>query len=234
MPKGFGGDSEVTDFQLISRLERLAQPVTVRDLAARLEWSRGKVDGALHRTQDQVAIVKVSSPKGQSRRYVGLPNQTYWREFYAQKVEREQNIIVNDSRGVCTDYVRSSGLLDDSRFLDYQRSVQNLTIQLKEKKSYIENLEKQLVEIQILDPQVLDTIKQNMPAINQAAIRRNITPGELLEAGIRYFINPSFESLVKMVAIIIDDSKKGADSFEGMAARSIMKRAGLEIPDRGE
>ncbi|MFW9854021.1 MAG: hypothetical protein ACFFFG_03145 [Candidatus Thorarchaeota archaeon] len=234
MPKGFGGDSEVTDFQLISRLERLTHPVTVRNLATRLEWSRGKVDGALTRRQDQVAVVKVSSPKGQSRRFVGLPNQPYWREFYEQKIEKEQNIIVNDSQGVCSDYTRSGSSLDDSRLFDYQQSVQNLTTRLKEKNIYIENLEKQLAEIQVFDPQLLDIINQNMPAINKAALRRNITPSELLEAGVRYFINPSFEALVKMVAIIIDDSKKGTDSFEGMAARSIMKRAGLEIPDRGE
>jgi DNA-binding transcriptional regulator GbsR (MarR family) len=235
------GDSAVTDFQLISRLQRVTQPLTVREIATRLEWSRGKVDGALNRIQDQIAVVKVTSPKGQSHRYVGLPNKPYWRGFYEQTIEKEQNIIVNDLRGVCRDYAVDSKPLDDSRLFDYQQSVQNLTAQLKDKTTYIDNLETQLAEIQakylavpIIDPQLLDIINQNMPAINQAAAQRNIAPVELVSRGIGYFLNPSFESLVKMVAIIIDDAKKGTDSFEGMAARSILKRAGLEVPDQGE
>lgn len=234
MPKG---DSAVTDFELLSRLDRLIRPITVRNLAIKLEWSRGKVDGALNRVTDQIAIVKVTSPKGQARRYVGLPNQPYWRGFVGN-IEEQENIIVNDPRGVCRDYFQSSEPLDDSRLSDYQKSVTNLTTQLKDREAYITNLEKHLAEIQakylavpVTDPQVLDIINQNMPEINQAAAQRNISPAEILEAGIRYFVNPSFESLVKMVAVVIDDSKKGTDSFEGMAARSIMKRAGIDVKE---
>ncbi|MHA2248218.1 MAG: hypothetical protein ACXADY_24930, partial [Candidatus Hodarchaeales archaeon] len=176
MPKG---NAEVTDQILRSKIESFERPVTINDLTSRLNWSRGKIDGSINRLQEkkEVAVVKVSLPKGQRRRYVGLPYKTYWQRFYEQLIVQDKNILLNDPVGVLKDLSPQISLLQSSLVEELQKTVDNLYRTLKDRELQIEFLKQQaLDDSPDIDPSIIQVLKEQQDLINTAANSRNITP----------------------------------------------------------
>jgi DNA-binding transcriptional regulator GbsR (MarR family) len=240
MPKG---DATTTDKKFLARLEKFSRPVTVNELTSRLRWSRGKIDGAINRLQDKksVAVVKVSFPRGQRMRYIGLPNKPYWEGFYTQMIVEQQNVLVNDSLGILSSYGGSEEHIIETQsetLRNYQKTVDNLRLQLIKNEQSIKDLQQQLVDknqqIQDLeqqrsriDPSIAQVIEEHLNLISEAANQKGFSPAELLENRIPLILNENIDLFSKIVSIVADDSRKEDDSIEGTAARSILRRAGL-------
>lgn len=254
MPKG---DATTTDSKLLARLEKFSRPVTANELSSRLRWSRGKIDGALNRLQNKntVAIVKISEKEGQRMRFIGLPNKSYWKSFYTHMIVQQRNVLVNDSLGVLNSYSRPEEHLSEAQnqlLKDYQKTVENLQLDLKKSDDKINTLQQQLInkeddlrnlqqqvfdknrQIQDfeqqrsrIDPSIAQVIEEHLNLISEAAIQKGFSPAELLENRIPLILNENIDVFSKIVSIVADDSRKEDDSIEGTAARSILRRAGL-------
>lgn len=225
MPKG---NAEVTDQVLFSKLELLERPVTINDLTSRLSWSRGKVDGAINRLHEKnkVAVVKVSLPKGQRRRYVGLSNKTYWQRFYQEIIVQEKNILLNDPLGVLKNSTPQIGPLDASLVEELQKTINNLYRTLEDRELQIEILKQQTLDNSTeIDPSIIKVIKEQLDLITTAANQRNISPAELLKSGIPQIIDPNFDLITKIVTVVINESRSEVDSIERTVARTFLRRA---------
>jgi DNA-binding transcriptional regulator GbsR (MarR family) len=225
MPKGV---AKVTDQILHSKLESFERPVTINDLTSRLNWSRGKVDGAINRLQDkkEVAVVKVSLPKGQRRRYIGLPQKSYWLRFYEDIIVQEKNILLNDPLGVINNYLPRSSSIEKSQMKEIQETVESLYQTLKERDSQIKLLKKQALGNGIqIDPAIIQVVNDQMDLITSAANQRNIAPAELLRSGIPQIADPNFDLIMKIVSVVINESRSEIDSIERTVARTFLRRA---------
>ncbi|MFX0016759.1 MAG: hypothetical protein ACFFB2_17240 [Promethearchaeota archaeon] len=225
MPKG---NAEVTDHILHSKIESFERPVTVNDLKSRLNWSRGKIDGSLNRLQekDKVAMVKVSLPKGQRRRYVGLPHKTYWKRFYQQIIAQEKNILLNDPLGVLKDSIPETSHLNTSLMEELQKTVNNLYRTLEDRELQIKFLKQQTLDnSNQIDPSIIMVLKEQMELITLAANQRNISPAELLKSSIPQIADPNFDLITKIVTVVINESRSEVDSIERTVARTFLRRA---------
>lgn len=225
MPKG---NAKVTDQILHSKLESFERPVTINDLTSRLNWSRGKVDGAINRLQNlkEVAVIKVSLPKGQRRRYIGLPKKTYWQRFYQDIIVQEKNILLNDPLGVLNSFLSQTSPLKMVLVDELQKTVDSLYQTLKERDSQIELLKKQALGggTQI-DPSIIQVLEEQLDLITSAANQRNITPAELLRSGIPQIADPNFDLIMKIVSVVINESRSDIDTIERTVARTLLRRA---------
>ncbi len=225
LPKG---NAEVTDQMLHSKLESFERPVTINDLTSRLNWSRGKVDGAINRLQDKnkVAVVKVSLPKGQRRRYIGLPHKAYWQRFYQNIIVQEKNILLNDPLGVLKDSIPQTNPLNTSLVEELQKTVNNLYRTLEDRELQIKFLKQEALENSgQIDPMIIKVIKEQLDLITTAANQRNITPAELLKSGIPQIADPNFDLITKIVTVVINESRSEVDSIERTVARTFLRRA---------
>ena len=225
LPKG---NAEVTDQILRSRIETFERPITINELASRLNWSRGKIDGSLNRLQEkkEVATVKVSLPKGQRRRYVGLPHKTYWEQFYQQLIIQEKNILINDPLGVFKDTLSQTSPLQSSLIEELQKTVDNLYRTLKDRELQIEFLKKQALDISSdIDPSLIQVLKEQQDLITTAANQRGITSAELLKSSIPQIADPNFDLITKIVTVVINESRSEVDSIERTVARTFLRRA---------
>ncbi|UCG00419.1 MAG: hypothetical protein JSW11_12310 [Candidatus Heimdallarchaeota archaeon] len=225
MPKG---NAEVTDQILRSRIETFERPITINELASRLNWSRGKIDGSINRLQEkkEVATVKVSLPKGQRRRYIGLPHKTYWEQFYQQIIVQEKNILINDPLGVFKDTVSQINPLQSSLVEELQKTVDNLYRTLKDRELQIEFLKKQALDISSdIDPSIIQVLKEQQDLITTAANQRGITSAELLKSSIPQIADPNFDLITKIVTVVINESRSEVDSIERTVARTFLRRA---------
>lgn len=222
------GNAEVTDQLLHSKIESFERPVTINDLASRLNWSRGKIDGSINRLQEkrEVAVVKVSLPKGQRRRYVGLPYKTYWQRFYKQIIIQEKNILLNDPLGVLKDSTPQISPLQSSLVEELQKTVDNLYRTLKDRELQIEFLRQQAIDNSSgIDPLIIQVLKDQQDLISTAANQRNITPAELLKLSIPQIADPNFDLITKIVSVVINESRSEIDSIERTVARTFLRRA---------
>ena len=225
LPKG---NAEVTDQILLSKIETFERPITINDLASRLNWSRGKIDGSLNRLQEkkEVATVKVSLPKGQRRRYVGLPQKTYWEQFYQQIIVQEKNILINDPLGVFKGTVTQISPLQSSLVEELQKTVDNLYRTLKDRELQIEFLKKQALDTSSdIDPSIIQVLKEQQDLITTAANQRGITSAELLKSSIPQIADPNFDLITKIVTVVINESRSEVDSIERTVARTFLRRA---------
>ena len=225
MPKG---NAKVTDQILHSKLESFERPVTINDLTSRLNWSRGKVDGAINRLQNlkEVAVIKVSLPKGQRRRYIGLPQKTYWQRFYQDIIVQERNILLNDPIGVLDNFLSQTSPLKTSLVEELQKTVDSLYQTLKERDTQIELLKKQASgDGTQIDPSIIQVLKEQLDLITSAANQRNIAPAELLRSGIPQIADPNFDLIMKIVSVVINESRSDIDSIERTVARTFLRRA---------
>lgn len=225
MPKG---NAEVTDQILRSRIETFERPITISELVSRLNWSRGKIDGSLNRLQEkkEVATVKVSLPKGQRRRYIGLPHKTYWEQFYQQIIVQEKNILINDPLGVFKDTVSQMSPLQSSLVEELQKTVDNLYRTLKDRELQIEFLKKQTLDTSSdIDPSIIQVLKEQQELITTAANQRGITSAELLKSSIPQIADPNFDLITKIVTVVINESRSEVDSIERTVARTFLRRA---------
>ena len=224
LPKG---NAEVTDQILLSKIESFERPVTINDLATRLNWSRGKIDGSLNRLQErkEVATVKVTLPKGQRRRYIGLPYKTYWEQFYNQVIVQEKNILINDPLGVFKDLASRISPLQSSLVEELQKTVDNLYRTLKDRELQIEFLKKQALDTSTdIDPSIIQVLKEQQDLISTAAKQRNITPAELLKSSLPQIADPNFDLITKIVTVVINESRSDVDSIERTVARTFIRR----------
>jgi hypothetical protein len=222
------GNASVTDLQLIKTLEKYTHPVTINDLASRLNWSRGKIDGAINRLLEkkEAVIIKISSPRGQRLRYIGLPNQSYWESFYQEIIVSKNHILVNDPLGVLQSFSSQSTPPDSIQYEALKKTVNDLYRKLEEKDQQIRYLEQQALEYKTdIDPSIVKIIEDQLDLITNAAQQRNVSPAELLKTGILRITDPNFDFLTKIVSIVLDESKKKTDSPESQAARSFLRRA---------
>ncbi len=225
MPRG---NASVTDLQLITTLEKLARPVTINDLASRLNWSRGKIDGAINRLLEkkEAAIVKISSPRGQRLRYIGLPNQPYWERFFQETIVSKKHILVNDPLGVLQSFSKQSTPLDSIQYETLKKTVNDLYRKLEEKDQQIEFLEQKALKYKTdIDPSLVKIIEDQFDLITRVALEKEISPAELLQTGILRITDPNYDILTKIVAIVLDESKQKTDSPESKVARSFLRRA---------
>ncbi len=225
LPKG---NAEVTDQILRSKIESFERPVTINDLASRLNWSRGKIDGSINRLQEkkEVAVVKVSLPKGQRRRYVGLPYKTYWQRFYKHIIVQEEHILLNDPVGVLKDSAPQISPLQSSLVEELQKTVDNLYRTLKDREMQIEFLKQQALDNSSdIDPSIIQVLKEQQDLITAAANQRNITPAELLKLSIPQIADPNFDLITKIVTVVINESRSEVDSIERTVARNFLRRA---------
>ncbi|MFX1504690.1 MAG: hypothetical protein ACFFDC_01125 [Promethearchaeota archaeon] len=225
MPKG---NAEVTDQILRSKIEAFERPITINELVSRLNWSRGKIDGSLNRLQEkkEVATVKVSLPKGQRRRYIGLPHKTYWEQFYQQIIVQERNILINDPLGVFKDTESQISPLESSLIEELQKTVDNLYRTLKDRELQIEFLKKQALDISVdIDPSIIQVLKEQQDLITAAANQRGITSAELLKSSIPQITDPNFDLITKIVTVVINESRSEVDSIERTVARTFLRRA---------
>ncbi len=225
LPKG---NAEITDQTLLSKIESFERPVTINDLASRLNWSRGKIDGSLNRLQEkkEIATIKVSLPKGQRRRYIGLPHKTYWEQFYRQLIVQEKNILINDPLGVFKDLAPQISPLQSSLVEELQKTVDNLYRTLKDRELQIEFLTKQALDNSSdIDPSIIQVLKEQQDLITTAANQRGISPSELLKLSIPQIADPNFDLITKIVTVIINESRSEVDSIERTVARSFLRRA---------
>lgn len=225
LPKG---NAEVTDQILRSKIEAFERPITINELVSRLNWSRGKIDGSLNRLQEkkEVATVKVSLPKGQRRRYIGLPHKTYWEQFYQQIIVQERNILINDPLGVFKDTESQISPLESSLIEELQKTVDNLYRTLKDRELQIEFLKKQALDISVdIDPSIIQVLKEQQDLITAAANQRGITSAELLKSSIPQITDPNFDLITKIVTVVINESRSEVDSIERTVARTFLRRA---------
>ncbi len=223
------GNAAITDQILLSKLTKLEHPVTINDLAMRLNWSRGKIDGAINRllNKEEIAIIKLSSPKGQRRRYVGLPN-VFDQEFFKERVIKQKNILVNDPLGILNSFSISAGKTNNVEIQELQETVNNLKKELEKKNYEIKVLKDQnSTKVSHLDPSILETIEKQMDLIDRAAKDQGLSQAELLEKTIPQITDPNFDVLTKIVSIVVNESKKENDSIEKRAALSFLRRARL-------
>lgn len=227
MPRG---NASVTDLQLTTTLDKLTRPVTIQNLTSRLNWSRGKIDGAINRLLDKktIAMVKISSPRGQRLRYVGLPEKDYWESFFQDIIISKSNILVNDPLGVFQPFIQQSEQTD----LIQHETLNSLYRKLEEKDQQIDYLEQQVLKYKTdLDPVLVKIIEEKIVLITNAAKQRNVSPTELLEAGISQITDPNFDFLTKIVSVVVNESQKETDSIERTAARTFIRQArSLEHP----
>jgi hypothetical protein len=225
LPKG---DAAVTDLQLITTLEKFTRPVTINDLVSRLNWSRGKIDGAINRLLDKkaVAIVKISSPKGQRLRYIGLPKQAYWEGFFQDIIILNNNILVNDPLGVLQSFSQQSGQADLIQYETLKKTANDLYQKLEEKDEQIDFLEQQVLKHKTqIDPSLVKILEEQIDLITNAAHQRNVSPVELLQTAIPQIVDPNFDFLTKIVSVVVSESQKETDSLERTIARSFLRRA---------
>jgi len=222
------GNASITDLQLITTLEKIARPVTINDLASRLNWSRGKIDGAINRLLEkkEAAIVKISSPRGQRLRYTGLPNQPYWEKFFQETIVSKKHILVNDPLGVLQSFRKQSSPPDSIQNERLKKTVNDLHRKLEEKDQQIDFLEQQSLEYKTnVDPSLVKIIEEQHDLIVNSAQQKEVSPAELLQTGILRITDPNYDILTKIVAIVLDESKQKTDSPESKVARSFLRRA---------
>ncbi|MHA2246640.1 MAG: hypothetical protein ACXADY_16985 [Candidatus Hodarchaeales archaeon] len=225
MPRG---NAEITDQMLYTKIESFERPVTINDLTSRLNWNRGKIDGSINRLQEknELAVVKVSLPKGQRRRYVGLPHKTYWQRFYQQIIVQGKNILLNDPLGVLTDSTPQISHLRSSLVEELQKTVDNLYRTLKDRELQIEFLKQQALDNNTeIDPSILQVLKEQQDLITSAANQRNTTPAELLKTSIPQIADPNFDLITKIVTVVINENRSEVDSIERTVARTFLRRA---------
>lgn len=221
MPRG---NASVTDLQLTTTLDKLTRPVTIQNLTSRLNWSRGKIDGAINRLLDKktIAMVKISSPRGQRLRYVGLPEKDYWESFFQDIIISKNNILVNDPLGVFQPFIQQSEQTD----LIQHETLNSLYRKLEEKDQQIDYLEQQALKYKTdIDPSLVKIIEEQIDLITRVAQEKKISPAELLQTGILRITDPNYDILTKIVAIVLDESKQKTDSPESNVARSFLRRA---------
>ncbi len=171
-------------------------------------------------------MVKVSLPKGQRRRYVGLPHKTYWQRFYQQIIVQEKNILLNDPLGVLTDSTPQISHLRSSLVDELQKTVDNLYRTLKDRELQIEYLKQQAIGNGTeIDSSILQVLKEQQDLITTAANQRNITPAELLKTSIPQIVDPNFDLITKIVTVVINESRSEIDSIERTVARTFLRRA---------
>ncbi len=222
------GNASITDLQLITILKKFTHPVTINELASRLNWSRGKIDGAINRLLEkkEAAIVKISSPRGQRLRYTGLPNQPYWEKFYQETIISKKHILVNDPLGVLQSFSKQSSPPDSIQYETLKKTVNDLYRKLEEKDQQIDFLEQQVLKYKTdIDPSLVKIIEDQLDLITNAAKQRDVSPAELLKTGISQIVDPNFDFLTKIVSIVIDESQQESDSLERTIARSFLRRA---------
>lgn len=213
---------------MLAKLEQINRPVTINDIASRLSWSRGKIDGSINRLQEKqkVAIIKISSPKGQRRRYVGVP-RVFTQSFYQEIVLNQNNILVNDSLGVLQPFHIQSGLSNTSQIEKLRNTINNLYQKLEEKDGNIIQLEQQVSDSSSsqIDPSIVRIIEKYSNMITSSAKQRGVSPAELLETGIPQITDPNFHLITKIVSVVVNESQKDHDSIERTIARSFIRKA---------
>jgi DNA-binding transcriptional regulator GbsR (MarR family) len=225
LPKG---NSIITDQTLLAKLEQIKRPTTINEIATRLNWSRGKIDGSINRllNKQKVAVVKVSSPKGQRWRYVGVPNG-FTQSFYKEIILDQRNILVNDSLGVLQPFGSQNGLSNTAQIEKLQNTVDNLYRNLEEKDNRILQLEQQISDSRNskLEPSITRIIEKYSDMISSSARQRGVSPAELLETGIPQITDPNFHLITKIVSVVVNESQKEQDSIDRTIARSFIRKA---------
>lgn len=213
---------------MLAKLDQINRPATINDIASRLSWSRGKIDGSINRLQDKqkVAVVKISSPKGQRWRYVGVP-RVFTQTFYQEIVLNQNNILVNDSLGVLQPFHIQTGLSNTSQVEKLQNTINNLYQKLEEKDNSILQLEQQVSDSSSsqIDPSLAKIIEKYSNMITSSAKQRSVSPAELLETGIPQITDPNFHLITKIVSVVVNESQKDHDSIERTIARSFIRQA---------
>ncbi|MHA2223983.1 MAG: hypothetical protein ACXAC8_02190 [Candidatus Hodarchaeales archaeon] len=222
------GNAAATDQILLKKLNQFERPVTINELATRLNWNRGKIDGAINRLHEKNAavIIKVSSPRGQRRRYVGM-QKVFTQSFYKEIVIKQRNILVSDPNEVLKPF-DSHPISDGAEYeilKDYQKSIQNFKLQLDEKDRQIKHLEQKASETSSrIDPDIIKVIEERLDQLNSAARKEGLSPAQILKTRISLIADPNFASIPKIISIILEEREK--DTAEGAAARSFLRRAG--------
>jgi DNA-binding transcriptional regulator GbsR (MarR family) len=213
---------------MLAKLEQINRPATINDIASRLSWSRGKIDGSINRLQNKqkVAVVKISSPKGQRWRYVGVP-RVFSQIFYQEIVLNQNNILVNDSLGVLQPFSIQNGLSNTSQVEKLQNTINNLYQKLEKKDNSILQLEQQVSDSgsSQIDPSIAKIIEKYSNMIISSAKQRGVSPAELLETGIPQITDPNFHLITKIVSVVVNESQKEHDSIERTIARSFIRQA---------
>ncbi len=225
MPKG---DATITDLQLITTLEKVTRPVTINDLVSRLNWSRGKIDGAINRLLDKeaVAVIKISSPKGQRLRYIGLPKRAYWEDFFQDMIILNNNVLVNDPLGVLQSFNQQPRQTDPIQYETLKKTANDLYRKIEEKEQQIDFLEQQVLRYKTrIDPSLIKILEEQIDLITDAAQKRKVSPTELLQSAIPQIADPNFDFLTKIVSVVVNESQKETDSLERTIARSFLRRA---------
>ncbi len=209
LPKGV---AEVTDQVLLKRIQKFDRPITIKDLVTRLNWSRGKIDGAVGRLaeKDSIAIVNISVPQGQRRRYVGIPGKEYWEQFQRHFFIENKSILIYDTLGVIQEYQgrkEVSGIKSDA--FNRQDVLSRTNI----------------------DPTVLEVLEDKLDQLNTLSQSLNITSAQLLKKRLPYILLPDFELLMKIGAIIGEEVQSD-NEMERAVALSYIKRASAQMQDQ--
>ena len=222
MPKGH---AEITDQTLISYLKTLKNPVTVKKIADKLAWNRGKVDGSINRleSKEEAIIVKLSQSKGQRKRFIGLPSAEYWDVFYTDFIINQEYILVGDNTNIFKKQTDKNKKGEISR---YTKLIEELYSKNEEKDNQIKILINRINEIsENVNPGLINVIATHLDLIKKAAEMRNISPEELLNKGISNIADPNFELVTKIVSVVVQESRSETDSIERTVARSFLRRA---------
>jgi DNA-binding transcriptional regulator GbsR (MarR family) len=209
MPRG---DAEITDQILYKRIQKFDRPITIKDLVTRLNWSRGKIDGAIGRLTEKksIAIVNTSLPKGQRQRYVGIPGKEYWKSFHQHYFVKNKYILLYDTLGVIQEFQRSS--------------------EGPGKGINLSNVQDRLPETNI-DSSILEVLEDNLEQLKSLALSRNMTIPQLLENRFPYLLLPDFVILMKIASVIAEEAQSDNETERAVALKFI-KRASAQLNDQ--
>ncbi len=200
MPRG---NAEETDQKMLSRLSKFDRPVTVNDLVLRLNWSRGKIDGAIARLVEKqaIAVVNISIPKGQRQRYIGIPHKPYWQAFYDHYVIKQKSILIYDTMSVIQRFLKDSEAYSEQNAPDGQ--------ELSTK----------------IDPQIAEVIYSELDRITNTALEREMSSAQFLKNGLQQILDPNFDLLARIAVVVIKESNSAVDTNERSVAQSFLEQA---------
>ena len=208
MPRG---DAEVTDQILYKRIQKFDRPITIKDLVTRLNWSRGKIDGAIGRLAEKniLAIVNISVPRGQRQRYVGIPGKDYWKSFHHHYFIKNNYILIYDTLGVIQGYQGRNEV--SAAKVDILKGQDGLSP---------------------IDSSILEVLEDKLDQLKALAQSRGISSSQLLKNLLQDMLHPNYELLMKITSIIAEEAQSDKETIERTVALSFIKRASAQLSDQ--
>ena len=200
MPRG---NADETDQELIHKLSKFERPVTINDLVERLNWSRGKIDGSITRLVEKkaIAVVNISKPKGQRKRFIGLPERAYWASFYEQYIIDQQAILIYDTLDVVQPFITEK------------------TVSINHTRSNSQDFSDGI------DPQVADVIRSQLVRITKVAEEREISSAQFLKTGLQQILDPNFDFIARIALVVINESQSDINSDTRTVAQLFLEQA---------